>query len=186
MYIVSNLKGDENGHFEYVLPLSKDKIKFKFLTRKEEKMLNKLSQIEDAASLSTLLTRTREDINLALKEDKALDTKDKKDITNLLSKLSDWKGKITETKTNPFNKMITNTLEMEIVSVNDNTDRSFIHQYVINMRAKDSLMLRRYINENEPGINFEVTINRPEEFGGGSFTTFLEWDDSIFLNISRL
>jgi hypothetical protein len=75
-------------------------------------------------------------------------------------------------------------LELSIVSVNGNGDKKFISQYVRNMGAKDSLMLRRYILENEPGIDFSITVERPLSLGGGSFDTFLEWDDSIFLNIA--
>ena len=52
------------------------------------------------------------------------------------------------------------------------------------MPARDALMLRRYIIENEPGIDFEITVQRPESLGGGSFKTFLNWDDTVFLNIS--
>ena len=44
--------------------------------------------------------------------------------------------------------------------------------------------LRKYINENEPGMDFEITVERPESLGGGSFKTFLDWDDSVFLNIA--
>ena len=84
----------------------------------------------------------------------------------------------------PFNRMITNRLELSIVSVNGETDRKYISKYVKNMNAKDSLMLRRYILENEPGVNFEIEIERPVSLGGGSFKTFLEWDDSVFLNIA--
>ena len=54
------------------------------------------------------------------------------------------------------------------------------------MPARDSLMLRRYINDNAPGMNFNITVERPESMGGGSFDTFLNWDDSVFLNISEL
>ena len=73
---------------------------------------------------------------------------------------------------------------MSIVAVNDNYDRGYITKYIRNMIAKDSLMLRRYILEHEPGVNFEIEVNRPESLGGGSFKTFLEWDDSILLNIA--
>jgi hypothetical protein len=52
------------------------------------------------------------------------------------------------------------------------------------MPARDSLMLRKYINDNRPGINFDIEVERPESLGGGSFKTFLNWDDSVFLNIS--
>ena len=52
------------------------------------------------------------------------------------------------------------------------------------MPANDSLKLRRYIIDNEPGLDFEVEIERPESLGGGSFKSFLEWSDSVFLNIA--
>ena len=52
------------------------------------------------------------------------------------------------------------------------------------MRAGDSLKLRRYIIENEPGLDFDITIERPEDLGGGSFTTFLDWGDNVFLSIA--
>ena len=52
------------------------------------------------------------------------------------------------------------------------------------MIAKDSLELRKYIMANEPGVDFEIEIQRPESLGGGSFKTFLEWDDSVFLNLA--
>ena len=52
------------------------------------------------------------------------------------------------------------------------------------MPARDSLALRRYINENTPGIDFAITVQRPESLGGGSFTTFLNWDDSVFINLA--
>ena len=35
-----SLKGDENGYFEYILPKTKAQIKFKFLSRQEERDLN--------------------------------------------------------------------------------------------------------------------------------------------------
>jgi hypothetical protein len=69
------------------------------------------------------------------------------------------------------------------MSVNGETDRNYISKYVKNMPARDALMLRRYITENEPGINFEIEVEKPESLGGGSFKTFLEWEDTIFLNI---
>ena len=97
--------------------------------------------------------------------------------------MNPWIQKLEETNTTPYNKLITNRLEVSVVAVNDNYDRKYITKYVKNMVAKDSLMLRRYIIENEPGVNFEIEVERPEILGGGSFKTFLEWDDNVFLNI---
>lgn len=41
------LKGDENGYFDFTLPRTKQTIKFKFLTKKEEKLLQKLNKKEN-------------------------------------------------------------------------------------------------------------------------------------------
>ena len=100
-----------------------------------------------------------------------------------LYKMEEWCAKLNEIEKKPFNKSITNRLELSVMSVNGETDRNYISKYVKNMPAKDALMLRRYITENEPGINFEINVEKPESLGGGSFKTFLEWEDTIFLNI---
>ena len=76
------------------------------------------------------------------------------------------------------------TLEMQIMEYDGNADRKFIHEAVKRKPSMDALKLRRYILDNEPGMDFNVEIKRPESLGGGSFTTFLEWDDTIFFNIA--
>ena len=178
------LVGDENGYFDYELPQSKDKIKFKFLTRNDEKKLRLLSSLEsDSVKARTIIDNVSVIIE-GIKVDKGLSGKDKQEYVNSLNKINEWAKKELEKNNMPFNRMITNRLELSIVSVNGETDRKFISKYVKNMNAKDSLMLRRYILENEPGVNFEIEIERPVSLGGGSFKTFLEWDDSVFLNIA--
>lgn len=178
------LVGDENGYFDYELPQSKDKIKFKFLTRNDEKKLRLLSSLEsDSVKARTIIDNISVIIE-GIKVDKGLSGKDKQEYVNSLNKINEWAKKEIEKNNMPFNRMITNRLELSIVSVNGETDRKYISKYVKNMNAKDSLMLRRYILENEPGVNFEIEIERPLSLGGGSFKTFLEWDDSVFLNIA--
>ena len=178
------LVGDENGYFDYELPQSKDKIKFKFLTRNDEKKLRLLSSLEsDSVKARTIIDNISVIIE-GIKVDKGLSGKDKQEYVNSLNKINEWAKKELEKNNMPFNRMITNRLELSIVSVNGETDRKYISKYVKNMNAKDSLMLRRYILENEPGVNFEIEIERPVSLGGGSFKTFLEWDDSVFLNIA--
>ena len=54
------------------------------------------------------------------------------------------------------------------------------------MPALDAFKLRKYISDNEPSLDFKITVERPESLGGGSFTTFLELDFSLFLNIAKL
>jgi len=179
------LKGDENGHFEYVLPLAKDTVKFKYLTRRDEKNLELISKIETKESNATLLARDIFEIRRMVdKYEDELTTKEKTAFTELLDKADEFRKKLKSNDSVGYNKIITNRMEMNIVSINGNSDRKYIHEYVNNMRAKDSLELRKYINENEPGIDFNIKVTRPESLGGGSFDTFLEWNDSVFLNIA--
>lgn len=178
------LIGDSDGYFDFTLPVSKDLIKFKFLTRKDEKILKKLSQIEDNGVKAMSIKYDINTISDYIKEDDVLNGSEKQEILNSLSKIENWVKQLETVSSNPFSKTITNRLELSIMAVNGNYDREYISKYVNNMGAKDSLMLRRYMIENEPGINFEIDVKRPESLGGGSFKTFLEWDDSIFLNIA--
>ena len=178
------LKGDKDGYFDFELPVSKDVVKFRFLTRKDEKNLKLLSNLESERVKAQTIKNNIEVLKEAVKSDRYLDGKDKQELLKDFDKMKPWIQKLEETKSTPFNKLITNRLEMSIVAVNDNYDRSFITKYVKTMVAKDSLMLRRYILEHEPGVDFEIEVERPEILGGGSFKTFLEWDDNVFLNIA--
>ena len=178
------LKGDKDGYFDFELPVSKDVVKFRFLTRKDEKNLKLLSTLESENVKAQTIKNNIEVLKEAVKSDRYLDGKDKQELLKDFEKMKPWIQKLEETKSTPFNKLITNRLEMSIVAVNENYDRSFIAKYVKTMVAKDSLMLRRYILEHEPGVDFEIEVERPEILGGGSFKTFLEWDDNVFLNIA--
>lgn len=179
------LKGDENGCFSFTLPLSKDEVKFKFLTRKQLKQLDRLAKLEDKTKVVTALDRNTKEILAALKNDDTLNDVERTEIINYTDKIKSWSEKIENKKNSvAFSRALTNKMELEIQSINGNTDRKFIHDYVVNMRAKDSLEFRKYVSHNEPGVDFTITVERPEEFGGGSFETFLEWDDAIFFNFS--
>jgi hypothetical protein len=74
---------------------------------------------------------------------------------------------------------------MEIVSVNGNTDRKFIHEYVSTIPIRDSASLRRYIAKNTPGVDYTFEIEKPESLGGGSMSVFLQFDQFIFLTYSE-
>ena len=179
-----NLIGDENGHFEYELPVSKDKVKFKFLTRKDERALQMLSKLENDGIKAQTMKESLKVLGEAIKSESSLDGKTKQEYLNYLTKIRDLATNLEKKRSTPYSRIITNRLEMSIVSVNGDNNPNNIAKYVRNMGAKDSLMLRRYILENEPGINFEIEIERPVSLGGGSFKTFLEWDDAVFLNIA--
>lgn len=180
------LEGDENGWFDFELPMSHDKIKFRYLTRKDNKNLAVLAQLDSEGYKPTKMNDVIKTLNTFLKSDRVLDTKEKQEMLDNIQKLKDWQKKLANRNSTPYTRMITNKLEMHIMAVNGETDRAYIAKYVRNMGARDALMLRRYILANEPGIDFEITIDRPESMGGGSFKTFLEWDDAIFVNIPEL
>jgi hypothetical protein len=41
------------------------------------------------------------------------------------------------------------------------------------------------MTQNEPGVDYNITVDRPESLGGGSFKTFLQLDQFLFLNIAN-
>jgi hypothetical protein len=178
------LVGDENGWFEYETPLRKDKIKFRYLTRKQEKQLRKVTELETIGTKASMLDRERETLLAAIMNDKYISENDKKTIRMATKTMENWSKKLKEVNNSEFTKIMTNNLQLQIMSVNGNTDREFIRKYIVQMPARDSLMLRKYINDNRPGIDFDIEVERPESLGGGSFKTFLNWDDTVFLNIS--
>lgn len=178
------LTSDENGWFDFTLPVSKDVVKFRFLTRKDKRILEKLGEIEDYGIKASKVRLMMKDLIKMIKKDDLLKGKDKQQHIDNISKLEEWCVKLNEREKMPYNKTITNRLELSIMSINGETDRTYITKYVRNMPARDALMLRRYIVENEPGINWEIEVPKPESLGGGSFKTFLEWEDTVFLNIA--
>ena len=178
------LKGDENGHFSYTLPKSGVEVKFKYLTRKEENDLRLLARIESEGIAVQDLKDANRTITDLLKADVLLESKEKSQILETTRKIKDWANKLEEKNHNKFSRTITNRMEMQITAVNGNYDKEYIRKAIYNMPASDSLSLRKYILENEPGLNFEIEIQRPESLGGGSFKTFLEWNDTVFFNIA--
>ncbi len=178
------LVADENGHFEYTTPIKKDKIKFRYLTRKQERQLKKVTEMEGYGVKAHMLERERETLLGAIANDKYLSENDKKTIRMATKAMQNWIKKLKDVNTSEFARLMTNSMQLQIVAVNGNYDRDYIRKYINTMPARDSMMLRKYINDNKPGIDFNIEVERPESLGGGSFSTFLNWDDSVFLNIS--
>ena len=178
------LVGDENGHFEFETPIKKDKIKFRYLTRKQERQLRQVTELEGIGTKAAMLDRERETLSAAILNDKYISDGDRKSIRAALKAMENWSKKLHSVNNSQFTNIMTNNMQLQIVGVNGNYDRDFIRKYIAQMPARDSLALRKYINDNKPGIDFNITVERPDSLGGGSFETFLNWDDSVFLNIS--
>ena len=180
------LIGDENGHFDYTLPVTKAKIKFRYLTRKMEKQLKKITELESYGSNALDLDYQRQTIAALLERDDILTTAERNTMRESIKLMESWAKKMREKNNSSFTKIMTNNMLLHIVSINGNSDREYIKNFVNNMPARDALMLRKYISENKPGIDFNIEVKRPESLGGGSFSTFLNWDDSVFLNIADI
>ena len=178
------LVGDENGWFEYITPIKKDKIKFRYLTRKMEKQLKKVTELESIGTKAFMLDTEKDTLLASIVGDKYINENEKKVIQSAAKIMDSWSKKLKNVNDSQYTRMMTNAMQLQVMSVNGNTDREFIRKYINMMPARDSLMLRKYINDNRPGINFDIEVERPESLGGGSFKTFLNWDDSVFLNIS--
>ena len=178
------LKGDKNGHFEFVTPLRKDTIKFRYLTRGQERKLKQVTELEGYGTKSHMLDRERESLLGALSNDKVLNESERKSIRAAINTMKNWSKRLSDLNDSEYTKIMTNNMQLQVVAVNGNYDREYVRKYVNAMPARDSLALRKYINNNMPGIDFNIEIQRPESLGGGSFKTFLNWDDSVFLNIS--
>ena len=178
------LVGDENGWFEYITPIKKDVIKFRYLTRKQEKQLKKVTELESLGTKAFMLNEEKETLLAALVGDEYIAENDKKVIKAAASVIEKWSEKLKKANESKFTRIMTNAMQLQIVAVNGNTDREYIRKYINSMPARDSLMLRKYINDNRPGIDFNIEVERPESLGGGSVKTFLNWDESVFLNIS--
>lgn len=180
------LVGDENGHFEFTTPLRKDKIKFRYLTRKQERQLRKVTELEGIGTKAHLLDRERETLLAALSNDHVLNESEKKNIRAAIATMKNWSKRLNGINKSEFTRVMTNEMQLKVMAVNGNYDKDYVKKYINAMPARDSLALRKYINENAPGIDFNIEVERPESLGGGSFKTFLNWDDSVFLNISDI
>jgi len=93
--------------FKFVLPKSGHEILFKFLSVKEEKIINQLLENSD-------------------------------------------EGEYT---------VVTSVLLNSIVKINGVTDREQIRKFVLNMRATDSNVLRKYIETHKPGLDMKTDFS---------------------------
>jgi len=60
--------------------------------------------------------------------------------------------------------LVTTRLQYSLVSIDGITDKSKLNIFIRSMPAKDSLFLRRYIDNNEPGIEMKAWMECPSCF----------------------
>ena len=184
-YMPFDLKGDENGYFDYKTENGAE-IKFKILTHDEDEALKKSIINErltinafDAVSHLNALQGCMNNLT-NLNDDDAQSVKDCiDDLKDIIGENVD----MDEANQKEYEEIITKQMAQYTVSINGNYDRDYIENFINNMRAKDAYDYRTYVLNHKPGVDFNITINIPESDGGGSFATFLTIDDTVFLNI---
>ena len=179
------LKGDVNGWFDFTLPVSKRNVKFKFLTHRDLQTLERLEELEEVKLRKDKLKEFVDTMDEYIEHDKDIDNKEKVKIRKAIRDIDNWQESMDEEDTLAYTHTVTNRLELSVMEVDGVTDRRMIRDFVKNMNVRDSSALRKYINENEPGIDYNIMIEKPESLGGGSMPVFLQLDQYIFLNVAE-
>ena len=176
------LKGDENGYFDFQLPNSKDIVKFKFLTYKDVKKIEKLNKLEDKNAKLTAFFENIKEIRDIIDDEDLFNEKTYEKISQATDLIEDEVKNVLEKQPETyFSQNMTNRLIMSTVSINGNTDRQYIIDYILNLNVKDAVAYRKYILDNEPGIDYNVKVEKPSSLGGGYVETFLQLDQFIFV-----
>ena len=181
-----DLVSDENGLFDFECPVSKAVLKFRFLSLYDQDTLDSKYEMDNNNIRHSVVVSSISRLKNAIKMEKDLSEKNKKALTESLGVVSKWSDDTAEIDKNPFLRTITDFYKLAIVAVDGNTDRTFVDNFVMNMPALDSLKFRKYMTDNEPGVDFSVEIEKPKNLGGGSLKTFLEWDKYVFTNIANV
>ena len=179
-----NLKGDSNGWFPFTLPQSGIEIKFRFPTHRDKVMLEKMQETEENKTKKDVIKNYVDTLDVYIESDNEISKDEKIKIRQAIRTIENWGESIDEENTLKFNHTLTNRLNMLIMSVDGITDKKYIYDFIKKMSVRDSSALRKYIQENEPGVDYNIEIERPESLGGGSFKTFLQLDQFLFLNIA--
>lgn len=176
------LKGDEDGYFDFVLPNSKDIVKFRFLTNGDVKKLEKMRDAENVAEeVSRTKTKIRE-IRSFIEDSDKFNFEGSKNALDALSIVeNEIYEKYNDVPETYYTHDLTNRLIMSTVSVNGIKDRKYVTNYIVNMNLKDAAEYRKYIIENEPGVDYNIKVQRPDSLGGGYIDTFLQLDQFIFV-----
>jgi hypothetical protein len=67
--------------------------------------------------------------------------------------LENWAENMDDENALKFNHTLTNRLNLLIMAVDGITDKKYIYDFIRKMNVKDSTALRRYMQQNEPGID---------------------------------
>ena len=175
------LEGDENGCFDFKLPVTGDEIKFRFLTNRDTRKLQDMRNKEDSEYRANNFRDSLQKISDAIEDEDLFDEDVQEKLLDAVDVLkNDGLPVIENLPETEYSHDMTNRLILSTVSVNGNTDRKFIVDYILNLNVRDAKAYREYIFNNEPGIEYNIKVKRPDSLGGGYMNTFLRLDQFIF------
>lgn len=180
-----NLKGDSHGWFDFTLPVSKKVVKFRFPTHRDIVLLNKLQEAEEPRLKKTTIENYVKTLDTLIESDNDVNKEEKANIRKAIRTIESWGENMDEENALKYNHTLTNRLNLLIMSVDGITDKQYISDFIKRMNVRDSSALRIYMQKNEPGVDYNIEVERPESLGGGSFSTFLQLDQFLFLNIAE-
>jgi hypothetical protein len=125
-----------------------------------------------------------ETLDLFIEGDNEVTRDEKIKIRQAIRTIETWGNNMDDENQLKFNHALTNKLNLLIMAVNGITDKQYISDFIRRMNVKDSTALRRYMTQNEPGVDYNIEIEKPASLGGGSYKTFLQLDQFLFLNIT--
>ena len=178
------LQGDSNGWFSFTLPVSGAEVKFRFPTHRDIVMLDTMQKAEESKLKKNVIKQYVGTLDTFIESDKEVSKDEKIKIRQAVRTIESWGDKIDDEDAMLYNHALTNRLNLLIMAVNGITDKKYISDFIRKMPVRDSSALRKYITNNEPGVDYNITVEKPESLGGGSVTTFLQLDQFLFLNIA--
>lgn len=177
-----SLKGDENGYFDYTFD-NGDIAKFKVLSFKETLKLQEDIAFQYIDQKKYIVHERIEEIKRQVKQIFKQDLEDEA-LNDAIDYIYDWSNVVNEdySQEKLYGDFVTKNLIERTISINENTDREYITEYINSLRLSESRKYREYIFSNIPGIDFSYTIEIPESDGGGSINSFFQYEETIFLS----
>ena len=106
-------------------------------------------------------------------------------LVDAIDYITDWANKsVTDSGYSEklYAEFVTKSMEKRTCSINGNIDKKYISEYIASLPMSESRKYREYMFSNIPGIDFSFEMPIPESDGGGSFSSFLRYDEAIFIN----
>jgi hypothetical protein len=178
------LKGDSKGWFPFTLPVSGVEVKFRFPTHRDIVTLEKLEKLEEKRTVKESIKKYVDTLDTFIEAEEELQKDEKIKVRQAIRTIENWGENMDEENAIKFKHTLTNRLNLLIMAVDGITDRKYINDFIKRMNVRDSAALRKYMNQNEPGVDYNITIEKPASLGGGSIETFLQLDQFLFLNIA--